>query len=226
MRSAWFNPWFCIPILILLNIGLIFNYCLPYGNEIIYFNSWRTEPWNSVFRFFTHLGEGWAYTFFAVFMVLAGRYRYALLIVVAGLITLPVQYALKDVIAIDRPLTYFEKQHRIQEVTRVTGVILNSGQTSFPSGHTLGAFALYSVLAMIFAEFKPRLGVLFALLGACVAISRIFLVQHFLEDVLSGGLLGLLVGEFVGWISRNPAFSRASWLDGNLLKIHLFNKEV
>ena len=90
------------------------------------------------------------------------------------------------------------------EVIRVPGVELNSGQTSFPSGHTIGAFALYSVLAMIFAETRPRLGVFFALLGAAVALSRIFLVQHFLVDVLGGALLGLLVGELVGWLSRRP----------------------
>jgi len=218
MKSAWYNPWFSIPVLILFNIGLIINYYVPYGNEILFFNPWRQEPWNSLFRFLTHMGEAWAYISFALLLALAVRYRYAILVLVAGVITLPVQYYIKDVIGIDRPLTYFEKLERMQEVVRVAGVELNSGQTSFPSGHTLGAFALYSVLAMICLEFRPRLGLLFALLGAGVALSRIFLVQHFLADVLGGTVVGLLVGEFVGWINRRSVSLGATWLDGNLLK--------
>ena len=217
MKSAWHNPWFSIPVLLLFNIGLVINYYVPYGNEILYFNVWRIEPLNSLFRFATLLGEVWAYGFFALWLLFVGRYRYVILILVAGLLVLPLQYYVKDAIGTDRPLTYFEKIERMQEVTRVAGVELNSGKTSFPSGHTIGAFALYSVLAMIFAEKKPRYGAIFALLGAFTALSRIFLVQHFLADVLFGAILGILVGEIVAWLSRAPVFKRAKWLDGNLL---------
>lgn len=226
MKSAWHNPWFSIPVLLLFNIGLIINYYVPYGNEILYFNPWRIEPLNGLFRFATLLGEVWAYGFFALLLLFIGRYRYVILIITTGLLVLPLQYYLKDVIGADRPLTYFEKLERIQEVTRVTGVELNSGKTSFPSGHTIGAFALYSVLAMIFAERRPQFGALFALLGAFVALSRIFLVQHFLADVLFGALIGLLVGEGVGWLSRAPAFQRAKALDGNLLRWPLPEKRA
>lgn len=226
MKSAWYNPWFSITILILFNIGLLVNYYVPYGNEILYFNPWRMEPLNWFFRFCSGLGEAWAYGFFVLLLLLVGRYRYAILILVAGILVLPLQYYLKDIIGTDRPLTYFEKLERIQEVARVTGVELNSGQTSFPSGHTIGAFALYSVLAAIFAERRPRFGTLFALMGASVAISRIFLVQHFLPDVVFGAFLGLLVGEGVAWLSRAPAFQRMKALDGNLLGRPLPEKQV
>lgn len=221
MKSTWHNPWFSIPFLILYNVGLLINYQVSHGDEILYFNAWRVEPLNSLFRFFTLLGEVWAYGFFALLMLLVGRYRYAILIILVGFFTLPIQYYLKDVLAVDRPLSYFEKLDRMQEVTRVFGVELNSGQTSFPSGHTIGAFALYSVLAMIFAEKRPRFGALFAFLGASVALSRVFLVQHFLPDVLFGALIGLLIGEGVGWLSRAPGFQGIKALDGNLLGIPL-----
>ena len=217
MKSAWYNPWFSIPVLLFFNTGLVINYFVPYGNEILYFNAWRFEPLNSIFRFLTHLGEAWAYGFFALLMAVFGRYRYTVLILVTGLIILPLQYYVKDVIGTDRPLTYFEKLDRVQELVRVTGVELNSGQTSFPSGHTIGAFALYSVMAMICGQIRPRFGLLFALMGVVTALSRIFLVQHFLADVLGGTLIGLLVGELIAWFSRSPAFERATWMDGNLL---------
>ncbi len=217
MKSAWHNPWFSIPVLIMFNIGLIINYFVPYGDEIMYFNPWRIEPLNSLFRVLTQLSEAWAYLIFALLLALYMRYRYAILVLLAGLVTLPLQYYVKDVIGTDRPLTYFEKMDRINDLVRVAGVELNSGQTSFPSGHTIGAFALYSVLAMIAGETRPRFGLLFALLGASVALSRIFLVQHFLADVLSGTVIGLLIGEFVAWLGRSPVYLRISSLDGNLL---------
>ncbi len=225
MKSVWHNPWFSIPVLIMFNTGLVINYYVPYGDEILYFNPWRVEPLNTLFIFMTKLSEFWAFFFFTLLLALLVRYRYALLLLLAGLITLPLQYYVKDLIGTDRPLTYFEKIHRIQEVVLVAGVELNSGQTSFPSGHTMGAFALYSVLAMIVGDFKPRLGLLFALLGAAVALSRVFLVQHFLADVLSGTVIGLLVGEVVAWLSRGPVFQRLSWLDGNLLNRHPLEKQ-
>ncbi len=226
MKSTWYNPWFSIPVLIFFNIGLLINYYVPYGDEILYFNPWRVEPFNSLFRFATHLGEAWPYMFFTLLLLLVGRYRYAILIVVVGLCAVPIQYYLKDLFDVDRPLTYFEKLDQMQAVVRVPDVELNSGKTSFPSGHTLGAFALYSVLAMIFAERRPRFGILFALFGIFVAISRIFLVQHFLHDVLFGALLGLLLGEGIRWLSRATGFQRIKGLDGNLLRVPLPKKRV
>ncbi len=68
--------------------------------------------------------------------------------------------------------------------------LLPPDQFSFPSGHTITAFAV--TLPMM--HFYPELtaGLLFC---ACsIAISRILLGLHFLSDVLAGAAIGTLLG--------------------------------
>lgn len=67
---------------------------------------------------------------------------------------------------------------------------------SFPSGHSLGAAAVWSALAVLVLPLvRRRLLVLLAalLLAAAVAASRVLLGVHFVSDVAGGLLLG------VGW---------------------------
>ena len=60
---------------------------------------------------------------------------------------------------------------------------------SFPSGHTSAAFALFTCLALMTPR---RLAPLWMTAAWAVAYSRIYLSQHFLEDILSGSLIGMI----------------------------------
>ncbi len=64
---------------------------------------------------------------------------------------------------------------------------------SFPSGHTMNAFAVGSVVALSF----PVLGPAVLVAAASVAASRVVLGLHFLSDVLVGAVLGVGIGAFV-----------------------------
>jgi membrane-associated phospholipid phosphatase len=60
---------------------------------------------------------------------------------------------------------------------------------SFPSGHTSAAFALFVCLVLI----TPRKWTpLWMILAWATAYSRIYLSQHFLEDILFGSMIGML----------------------------------
>ena len=61
MRGIWENKWFAVPVLIFLIGGTFLLYTIPYGNEILFFNAWRVEPFNTVFRLCTILGEVFVY---------------------------------------------------------------------------------------------------------------------------------------------------------------------
>jgi undecaprenyl-diphosphatase len=67
--------------------------------------------------------------------------------------------------------------------------LLPPDQFSFPSGHTITAFAV----AISLAHFYPdlTLGLLFCALS--VAASRILLGMHFLSDVVAGAAIGTLL---------------------------------
>jgi undecaprenyl-diphosphatase len=64
---------------------------------------------------------------------------------------------------------------------------------SFPSGHSLNAFAATTVLAAHFPLATPLL----APLAVSIAISRVFLGRHFLGDIVAGAMIGMTIGLVV-----------------------------
>jgi membrane-associated phospholipid phosphatase len=79
--------------------------------------------------------------------------------------------------------------------------------TSFPSGHTVGAFALAGVL--IFTARSRVLRVLAFVLAAAVGLARIFAFRHWSSDVLASAIVGLLVAWIVTAAVRTAAAARA-----------------
>jgi undecaprenyl-diphosphatase len=71
--------------------------------------------------------------------------------------------------------------------------LLPPDQFSFPSGHTITAFAVSVSLSM----FYPDLAIGLGFCAVSVALSRILLGMHFLSDVIAGGVIGatLAVGS-------------------------------
>ena len=67
---------------------------------------------------------------------------------------------------------------------------LPSDRFSFPSGHSMNAFAQATVMGLAFPWAAPALGAV----AASVAASRVMLGLHFLSDVVAGSLLGVLIG--------------------------------
>lgn len=69
--------------------------------------------------------------------------------------------------------------------------LLPPDQFSFPSGHTITAFAVSIPVAQQYPDAAPGL----YFLSLSIALSRILLGMHFLSDVLAGGILGLLLAR-------------------------------
>lgn len=61
---------------------------------------------------------------------------------------------------------------------------------SFPSGHSMNAWAVCTVLALHFPLSTPLL----AVLAGSIAASRVVLGMHYVSDVVAGSVLGTLVG--------------------------------
>jgi membrane-associated phospholipid phosphatase len=161
------------------------------ADAILFFSANRNGWTNFLFKWGTLLGE--AYVYFAAALVLL-RYRvgYSLLVGLTGILVLLVSYSTKQFFAYDRPVLFFSKTGIPDQLTFVEGVDLHTGATSFPSGHAMAAFAFYSLLAFLFPASK-RYVILFFSLALLVVFSRVYLVQHFWQDVYSGGIIGFFI---------------------------------
>ncbi len=70
--------------------------------------------------------------------------------------------------------------------------LLPPDQFSFPSGHTITAFAM----AISAGGFYPPLMAPLLFVAVSIGISRVVLGMHFLSDVVAGALIGSLLGYF------------------------------
>jgi undecaprenyl-diphosphatase len=76
--------------------------------------------------------------------------------------------------------------------------LLPPDQFSFPSGHTITAFAVSVALSSFYPELAT--GLLFCALS--IAASRILLGMHFLSDVVAGAAIGAMVACASVWFVR------------------------
>lgn len=170
------------------------------GDVIVFFSDNRNSWLNYFFRFGSHIGEGYVYLL-AVVSFLFVQYAKSIAIVFNSLLVLATSIPLKAYFKHHRPKRYFEEYINQPElINYVPDVVLHDGYTtSFPSGHTTSGFAFYTLLAF----FIPNKYVKLVCLGAAllVGISRMYLVQHFLKDVVAGAMLGFLVALFTYWLT-------------------------
>lgn len=200
--------WYYYPVGIFIVAALAAACVLPYGEEILILNDLRFEPFNTVFRIITGLGEPYMWVIAVIFYLFRSRST-AVPLIVAGLLIMPVSYIVKDKAGSDRPYTHFQNIGKSDQVVVVPGVALNKGKTSFPSGHTMSAFGLYSMLALLSGAKNRYLLMTLAGISILTGISRIFLVQHFLVDVIGGAILGMLISLLVWklWDTKKPGTS-------------------
>jgi undecaprenyl-diphosphatase len=74
--------------------------------------------------------------------------------------------------------------------------LLPPDQFSFPSGHSITAFAV----AVSVSLFYPSLGAALLFCASSVALSRIVLGLHFLSDVVVGSLIGVTLGTLAFYL--------------------------
>jgi membrane-associated phospholipid phosphatase len=74
--------------------------------------------------------------------------------------------------------------------------------TSFPSGHTVGAFALAGVL--LFTSPSRTLRIVAIAIAAGVGLSRILAFRHWTSDVVASAAVGLIVAWSVSQLTREP----------------------
>ena len=169
---------------------------------------------DALFSSATHLADGLVPTALALlFLFFRDLRSFMMMGLSAGLSSIIVQLLKHNVFPDhDRPFMFKEK---LGAMDWVQGIDMNH-YFSFPSGHSTCAFSMCLALAVISG--RMRWAVPLAVLAALLAFTRVYLSQHFTEDILAGSLLGTLTGLAVYWWLYRSAFSRRTWLDRRILK--------
>jgi len=147
----------------------------------------QSDATEDLIRIANRLGGGMNPVMVVAFFLLAGvayRHRrwieYAVAMAIAGLAAGIVGQIVKYVVGRARP-----------ELWLGPFTHARPSATSFPSGHTVGAFALGFVL--VFASRNLPLRVLAILVAVAVGLSRILAFRHWTSDVLASALIGIAV---------------------------------
>jgi membrane-associated phospholipid phosphatase len=167
-------------------------------------NQWNHPALDRAMSGITHLGDGLIFLPIFAFCLLFLPLRQTVGLAVTGTATLTVTHVLKEVVfhGAPRPASVFEHLEGIHYVPGIDIHLINS----FPSGHTTAAFAAYGFLA--FALRSRPWSILMGLLALGVGYSRIYLMQHFLTDVLAGAWLGTLCALLGTWVAQSIGGSR------------------
>lgn len=195
------NRLFLALFSLFLLVGLVPLISMEKGEVLLWFNRFNTPFWDMFFSIITRFAEVPAFVMvFLVFYILKKR-KEAWLVGVLGVLVLLTAFLLKSLFRHPRPKSFFEDNKLLDQIYFVEGIYINSGDTAFPSGHTMGAFALFSIISFLTPN-KSWMPVLFFSLALLVGFSRIYLVQHFFEDVYSGAIVGVLLSLLAVWLFR------------------------
>jgi membrane-associated phospholipid phosphatase len=107
-------------------------------------------------------------------------YKMLAVFIIAAIIS----FTIKSIFERERPFITYQDIVKLSE----------SGNSSFPSGHTLEAFAM--VVAFSILVPKRKLFIPLFIWASVVAYSRMALGVHYPSDVLGG----MVIGSFIGWV--------------------------
>jgi membrane-associated phospholipid phosphatase len=198
---------FLLPYLaLLLAVGTALL-ATPKHTIFFWINGHHTPFFDQFFRPFTNVGDGVFYVAVTLALLFV-RFRWALLSFVCFAVTSLAAQIGKHLIFTGhpRPFRYFAEHSGFPPLHIVEGVVMGTLK-SFPSGHSTSAFSVFLVLTFIVKD--KRWGLAFVLLAALAAYSRVYLAQHFVEDVFAGSILGTgltlaLLAGLTGYLARHP----------------------
>lgn len=198
-----------LAFLLILGIFLLFTTRATGFKDL---NLYHSPELNSFLYYYTNLGDGLFSIFLVLVFLLLRKFDLALQILLAFLLSGLFSQILKAIIISPRPRDFFSINDQIYIVEGLT----LGGKASFPSGHTVSAFALATSLSL-YAR-KKILGILYLMLAILVGYSRVYLSQHFPADVFGGAIIGTLVAfwVFIFMEKYNPRLMRIKKKNNNI----------
>lgn len=208
-EKPYYLYWFLIPYA--LFFIALFSLILIYdkGELHLLMNTVHTPVADTFFKYYTELGGALPFVIAAIFLF--HRVGSSLYILVTLGLNAIVTNLLKTFFGEPRPIRFFELYHPDKSLPIVEGVRLFTAN-GFPSGHTSATFALMTCIMLMAKRRDVSLIVFVA--AALLGYSRIYLSQHFAEDVLFGSAVGVAMGFLLYFfylflLRKHPRFNQS-----------------
>jgi membrane-associated phospholipid phosphatase len=205
MKKYWA---FYLPYFLFALTFVVLILCNTKADLHLWLTSFYTPAGDVFFHYYTYVGDWIPYAFIGG--LLFYRYRIALFVLISQLATGLLSIIIKQTWNEPRPILYFKQHFPTIQLHQVAGEHLYSVH-SFPSGHTITAFAFF--LALAFYTKKPAVHFLYFILALLVGYSRIYLSQHFALDVLAGSFVGVSMTIICKYYFDKYTLK---WADGSL----------
>lgn len=213
--------------LLFVIVNLIYILNSEQGDALVAINGMRNDGADIFFRIGTKFAEPEAYLGVLV-IVTAFSYRRGIFAIIAGTAAGVAAGLLKIIFSQPRPMRwFFDNANEIwHSLNHFEETYRNWGEeSSFPSGHATSAFALYGFLAFNARRGRKRVQIICLGLALMVALSRMYLLYHFLRDVTAGAFLGLLVGTLI-YLLQERFYPNADWVNRGWLDVFQKDPEV
>ncbi len=154
------------------------------------FNPYHSYIGDLFFTYFTYLGDGFFCVAIALLLFIFKKRFLSIMLFLSYAISGIIAQVLKYFVLEARPAVLLKDSSYRYFIENVTLHNLHA----FPSGHTASAFALAAIFSFYIKN--KWYSILFLLYAAAVGYSRIYLAQHFLDDVFAGALIGVVTSVF------------------------------
>ncbi|MGZ3874544.1 MAG: phosphatase PAP2 family protein [Mucilaginibacter sp.] len=187
-----------------------------FTKEAIYFavNGRYSAFADEIAPYITDMGNGWTIIILSAILTLF-NYRAAFLMASSYAITSLLTQVVKYIFEAPRPTLLFKQ--KLDLIHLVKGID-QLKYHSFPSGHTVTAFSAAVVITYLVKN--KNWGILLLAAAVLIGYSRMYLSQHFFEDVVAGSALGVIITVcWLSFIASKQFLNRPKWNKGLLTKI-------
>lgn len=205
--------YFLIPysIFLITLLFLVINY--EKADLHLMMNGYHTSFLDTFFKYFTETGA--SIPFIVVILLLFYKFGASFYMLSSLVINVLITNGLKLLFGSPRPSLYFLEKFPEISLPLVEGVKLYT-RNGFPSGHTSAVFAFMICIALLVK--KRWVSVTCCIIAILVGYSRVYLSQHFTEDILLGSVIGVFSGGFI-YSLYLYLMKRHKWLDKSLLSV-------
>lgn len=181
------KPFFYTYIFIFL-IFFIYALFINKGDEIVLLNQFHNPINDKIFKFSSEFAEG---IYYSILLIGLGIFsiKYLFNGVITFLVSGAVTQILKRIIDLPRPKAFLPETI-LSNLHFVEGVRIYS-KFSFPSGHTTAAFSMMFFLSIITPNKYVK--IFFAIYASLMGLARVYLIQHFLYDIIAGSIIGITI---------------------------------